>query len=660
MFLLSARRVAIYFCLGFFLALPAAVFGQTNYYSKHGTEYAVIGSLPGDQVFPDAAVSSARGFVVWQDNATDGSGWGISARCLDGTLSGTSSPFRVNQQGTNDQENARVTLLKNGGAAFVWQGGKAGYQHIFARFLTPTNTFLTSTDLVISTFASNFQINPALTTLNNSNVVIVWGSFNQAGTNSLQDVYAKILSPSGTTISNQFLVNQFTSYNQRTPALATLKDGSFVVAWVSEQQRVVAPNLGDNTTGAPKSALVFPSVDIYARLYASNGAPKGNEFLITTNTSPAANPAIAASGDGGFMVTWDARDLTNPTNSFDIYARPFTVSGSTATGGAISRVNSYLTGDQYAPRISAIGTEFMIVWTSIGQDGSREGVFGQFVHNNGARVAGEFRVNTTTVSRQIHPVVASDGVGQYLTVCSGYAGQPNSMDLFSQRYLNVAALLPPMAAPFVYAPFALDGGGVYQPQLQVTWPPVQGIAISNYEIYVDGSGVPAGITTSNVWTMTTANGLAASSTHTFQVDYVTVSNSISPISPAASGTTWSGTHLNGIPVEWLQQYYGNSVANWPADVNAPLAPGGLSLQQVFASGGSPLDAGTWLRTSLTPTAQGMFLGWNTVPGLTYQVQTLSNMVWSNLGVPRFAAGTNDSIFVGGGSAGYYRVLLLRQ
>ena len=31
-----------------------------------------------------------------------------------------------------------------------------------------------------------------------------------------------------------------------------------------------------------------------------------------------------------------------------------------------------------------------------------------------------------------------------------------------------------------------------------------------------------------------------------------------------------------------------------------------------------------------------------------------------LGAPRFAAGAGDSIYVGGGSAGYYRVLLLRQ
>ena len=65
------------------------VFGQANYYATNGTEYAVIGALPGDQVFPDAAVNANGGFVVWQDNITDGSGEGISARRLDNTLSGT-------------------------------------------------------------------------------------------------------------------------------------------------------------------------------------------------------------------------------------------------------------------------------------------------------------------------------------------------------------------------------------------------------------------------------------------------------------------------------------------------------------------------------------------------------------------------------------------
>ncbi len=657
MFLLFARRAAICCCWGLCLMISPAVWGQTNYYAKNGTEYAIVGSLPGDQVMPDAAVTPAGGFIVWQDNITDGSGWGISARRLDSTLSGSLSAFRVNQQGTNDQENPRVAMLKNGGAVFVWQGGKMGYQHIFARFLTPTNTFLTTTDLVVSTFTNNFQINPAVATLNNSNVVVVWGSFDQAGSNSLQDVYCKILSPTGQTISNQFLVNQFTSYNQRTPAVAALKTGGFVVAWVSEQERNLA-SVTTTTNGAAVEDSLAPSVDIYARLYASNGVPASGEFLVNTDSNPCANPAVAAASDGSFMVAWDAHDFVNPTNSLDIYARTFS---STGAGGTTLRVNSHLPGDQYAPRISAIGIDYMIVWTSLGQDGSREGVFGQFVHDNGSPVGGEFQVNTTTISRQIQPVVTSDGVNQFLAVWTSYTGQPYGFDLFAQRYLNVAALLSPMDAPFVYAPFTLDTNGVYEPQLQVSWPPLLGIAVSNYEVFVDGSGVPAGVTTANTWTMTASNGLAASSTHFFQLEYVTTNGLVSPISPSAYGTTWSGGNYYGVPVEWLEQYYGDTIASWPANVNTPLTAGGQTLRQVFLSGGNPLDPSTWLRTALTSTGQGMFLSWNTQAGATYQVQSSPNLVtWTNLGAARFAAGASDSIFVGGSAAGYYRVLLLRQ
>jgi hypothetical protein len=162
------------------LALPAAVFGQISYYATNGTEYAVSGTLPGDQVWPDVAVTSAGGFVVWQDNITDGSGWGVSARRLDSTLSGALSPFSVNVQGTNDQENPRVAILKNGGAVFTWQGGLQGYQHIYARFLTPSNTFLTTNDVLVSV-TNGFQVNPAVAVLTDSNVVVVWSSFDQAG-----------------------------------------------------------------------------------------------------------------------------------------------------------------------------------------------------------------------------------------------------------------------------------------------------------------------------------------------------------------------------------------------------------------------------------------------------------------------------------------------
>lgn len=658
MLLTFIRRTALCLFMGSLLGVPAAVLAQTNYYAANGTEYAVVGSMFGDQVLPDLAVNPNGGFVVWQDNATDGDGWGVSARRLDSTLSGTLSPFRVNAQGAADQQNARVALLKDGGAVFIWQGGLQGYQHIFARFLTPTNTFLTSTDLVVSTYAksNSFQINPALTVLNNSNVVVVWSSFNQAGSNSLQDVYAKILSPTGATVSDQFLINQFTNYNQRTPAVAALKGGGFVVVWVSEQQRIAASSNINQTNGTSSDQISLPSVDVYARLFQGSGVPAGGEFLANMDSNPSANPSVAAASDGGFMVAWSERDMAVRANGWDAYARPFS---STGAGGPVVRLNTNVLGNQYAPRLSAVGLDYLVIWTSLGQDGSREGVYGQFVHNDGALVGTEFRVNTTTVSQQMQPVVASDGVGQFIAVWASYIGGANSFDLFAQRYANVSAILQPMSAPFVYAPFTLSNG-VYQPQLQVSWPPLLGISVSNYEVYVNGSATPMAVVASNQWTMTAANGLTVSSTNSFSVDYVTTDGRTSPLSPAASGKTWGGLQWGGIPYEWMTQYYGSDVSQWPA-VKADTDGDGMNTLQEFLSGTIPTNSASVLQVQLANTPQGIFLNWGTQPGLAYQVQVTTDMkTWSNLGAPRFAAGTMDSVYVGGSSAGYYRVTLLRQ
>ena len=82
----------------------------------------------------------------------------------------------------------------------------------------------------------------------------------------------------------------------------------------------------------------------------------------------------------------------------------------------------------------------------------------------------------------------------------------------------------------------------------------------------------------------------------------------------------------------------------------------LTLLQVFQTGGNPYDPTTWLTSSLTQTPQGMELTWNTQPGLTYQVQQSTNLtVWSNVGTPIYAAGTNSFVPVGSQPAGFYRV-----
>mgnify|MGYP001551398632 CR=1 FL=1 len=676
---------------------------QTNYYYPSGQEYAAVGSLPGDQVFPDAAISGSGGFVVWQDNVTDGDGWGISARRLDSTLSGTLGTFRVNASGAGDQENPRVALLKNGGAAFVWQGGQLGKQHILARFLAPNNTFITTNDIQVNTQSSNtfelvynyttnttstittnlshgrivsyttntsttvtttvttntivtgLQVNPAMAVLNNSNVVVVWGSFNQAGSRSLQDVYGQILSPTGEKIGGEFLVNQFTSFNQRTPSVAALSGGGFVVTWISEQQRQTSGGTIDQTNGTVSSQVGSPSVDVYARQFNASGVPAGAEFWVNTDNNPCVSPAVAAS-DAGFLIVWAASDLANTDNSLDIHGRIFSNAGA---GGTPFYINSHTYGDQYLPRISSIGSDYLVTWTSLGQDSSREGIYGQFVHDNGSLTGGEFLVNTTTLGQQMHPAVASDGATEFLVVWTSFSGYPNTFDLYAQRYLNSAEALQMMSTPFVWAPF-VTSSNVYQPQLVVTWAPVQGLPVSGYEVFVDGSASAVATVASNQWTMTAANGLAAGSTHSFKVDYVLTDGRHSPKSLSASGTTWQNSlNWGGIPFEWMAQYYGSDFSTWPSASSRP-AGTGMTLAQIFLSGGNPLDSSTWLQTALTKTAQGLFLTWNTQAGAMYQVQSSTNFQeWSNLGAPRFAAGTSDSIFVGGSPVGYYRVLLLR-
>jgi hypothetical protein len=633
---LFARKALVCGCLA--LAAPVVGLGQTNSYLPNGAQYAIAGSLLMDQVHPQLALNAAGGYLVWEDNITDGDGLGVSALKLDAGFSGQLSSFRVNFVGAGDQERPQVSLLNGGGAAFVWQGGPQGFQHIYARFLSAGGTWV-GHDVLVNTFTGNSQINPTVATLANGNVVVAWASFNQISGNSLQDVYAQLLSPAGQKVGGEFLVNAFTAYNQRTPVVAALSGGGFVVVWISEQERWT-------------DAAGPPSVDVYGRLYNASGMATGGEFLVNTGTNICANPSVAAGSDGGFMVTWGEKDLVYQTNSWDVLARPFS---STGSGGTTRRVNTFTFGDQYAPKVAAAGTDFLVVWTSLGQDGSQEGVYGQFLRGDGSALGGEMLVNTAVINAQIHPCVASDGAGRFLAAWSSYIGGPNSFDLFAQRYAKSAPPLAPMSAPLVYVPFVMTNGH-YQPQIEVFWAVQSGLPVDHYEVYADGAGTATASVTTNVWTMTAANGLGAGSTHSFQVLCATTDGRRSPLSPATSATTWSGISYYGIPGEWMVDYWGDA---WPS-ATTPLAPGGPTPLQAFLTGANPLDPTTWLRTTISQTAEGCFLNWNAQPGLTYQVQSSSNLsAWVNVGSPRLALGSADSYYLGLTSPGYYRILRLR-
>jgi hypothetical protein len=632
------------------LGIPSGLLAQ-GIYTPSGSEYPIAPSLPGDQVHPCLALTTNGGFLVWEDNITDGYGLGISAMRLDSGFSPTLAPFRVNVTAAGDQEKARVSLLKGGGAVFVWQGGSYGFQHIYARFLSSSNTWLSTTDIVVSAVSTKYQLDPAVATLTNGNVVVVYSSINQQSTNSMQDVYCQVLSPTGQKIGSEFPVNLFTTYNQRSASVAALANGGFAIIWVSEQER--SGNMDNPNASYLYGITNQASVDIFARIYNVSNAPVSGELLVNSNFNVCANPTISAGTDGGFMIAWGAKDALVKEYGWDILARPFSSAG---VGGNIVNVNTYQYGDQYAPRASALGSDYFVTWTSLAQDGSREGVYGRVLRSDGSAGSSEMRVNTTTMGQQIHPMVASDGYSRFVVVWTSYVAGGPSFDLFGQRYVNVAQPLLPMNPPYVYVPFTV-ANGAYVPLIQVTWPVQAGLPIDHYELYVDGSLTPAALLTTNFWTLT---GIAPNSTHTFQIAYVTTDTRRSPLSTSSTATTWMGYSWYGeIPLEWMQQYYGWDSSHWPSP-NAAVTAGGPTLEQVFLSGGNPSDPTTWLRTQLVQAPQGFFLTWNPRPGFTYQIQTSTDLsAWSNSGSPRFASGSTDSVYVGVRNVGYYRVLLMR-
>jgi hypothetical protein len=432
------------------LATPVLLFAQPSSISfpPGGSEYPAAGLLPGVQVHPQLSISTNGGFVVWEDNTVDGNGMGIRAAALDINLSMISTPFRVNTIGAREQESPQVALLNGGGAVFVWQGGRIGSQHIYARFTSASNTWLTA-DVQVNSANRYSQRDPAVASLGNGNVVVVWSSFNQAAPGSMQDIYAQLFSASGQKIGSEFLVNQTTAYNQRTPSIAALNGGGFVVGWVSEQQRSGPIDNPNPNFGYPLSSR--PSVDIYARMFDVNGNPINSEFAVNTGLDVCANPSVAAGVDGGFTLAWSQRDSIVRSNSWDIFARSFSKVG---LAGPSVAINAELYGDQYAPQASAVGAQYMIVWTSLGQDGSREGVYGRLINNDGTMAGSEFRVNTTTEGSQMHPAISSDATGQFLAVWTSYSRGGSAFDIFAQRYAipGYASTAPAN----LYAPPPLD------------------------------------------------------------------------------------------------------------------------------------------------------------------------------------------------------------
>lgn len=108
--------------------------------------------------------------------------------------------------------------------------------------------------------------------------------------------------------------------------------------------------------------------------------------------------------------------------------------GGSASGGTGTRANTYTIGDQQTPAIARNRNgDRIVVWDSVGQDGSLSGIYGQR-YKNGQPAGSEFRVNTYTSNKQNQPAVAMNDSGSFVVVWRSSGQGSDGGTIFGQRY----------------------------------------------------------------------------------------------------------------------------------------------------------------------------------------------------------------------------------
>ena len=214
-------------------------------------------------------------------------------------------------------------------------------------------------------------------------------------------------------LSPEIPVNTDTSGVQILSSVAVDGAGNFVVAWDT-----------DDAAGG----------GVAARTFDPAGAPTSGEFSVNTTTAgDQYNSWVAGDRRGDFVVVWTSYGQLNATNT-EVYGRRFSGGG---PAGPEFRVNTFTDGDQYtigqAVAMAPSG-EFVVVWTSVGQDGDGYGVFGQRFDASGNKLGSEFQVNTHTTGNQGYPVVAMNGSRQFVVAWQSDGQDGDGYGVFARRY----------------------------------------------------------------------------------------------------------------------------------------------------------------------------------------------------------------------------------
>lgn len=285
--------------------------------------------------------------------------------------------FLVNAHTKGSQGSLTITGLADGRFVVVWEdenGDKSG-DGLRAQVFNADGT-KAGGDLRVNTTTQGYQAEPAIATLADGRFVVAWADWSEKGGDKYgAAVRAQLFDGDGSKLGGEFQVNTLTIGSQIVPTISALPGGGFVVAW------------GDLST---LDASVETGGDVRAQIFGADGRKFGGEFLVNT-TSTANGPASTSLDDGRFVIAWSGHHATVPgTYVLDVRAQIFNGDGSTSGGEFL--VNTGPEHSQYGPRITSLaGGGFVVAWTdeTVLPTSISRAVLAQVFNADGSKSGGE-------------------------------------------------------------------------------------------------------------------------------------------------------------------------------------------------------------------------------------------------------------------------------
>ncbi len=347
---------------------------------------------------PRVAGLKGGGFVVVWGSAhptADGSGTAVMGRIYGPDLQPAGAPFVVNEILEDDQGEPAVDAAKVGYGRFVvaWvttdTGGDPG-QGIAAQVFEADGTRVGG-EIPVNQVVESDQSNPAVTMHTDGRFLVTWD--HKLGDNTF-DVKARYFAADGTPDGDEFTLNTFLAYNQRTPDADFLPGGGIAAGWSST---------GKDDQGFAVVALTLDP----------DGAVDLDEIVINEyEFGSQKNQVLVAFEEGAkvgwFAIFWESQKQASGDSS-GIFMEIVNQLGVQVGQGVDIPVHQNDVGAQAVPRAARLaGDRLVAVWESDDSDADGVGIARRIFNASGGAVTNELPVNQSISGDQLDPDV--DGI----------------------------------------------------------------------------------------------------------------------------------------------------------------------------------------------------------------------------------------------------------